>query len=152
LSPAPRRRASASVSGAATVRRRPGRATTGRIGCPDDDDEDEDEELDIEARMMTRKISSSLRQGGAGALATIWASSSRARQLQEDPDIRAIGIVVETLFNVIMPLSLKFLIDDALGEEEFRGALQDPRCWLPPVSSLDRRGLVRALTQGSRQR
>jgi len=28
--------------------------------------------------------------------------------------------VVETLFNVIMPLSLKFLIDDALGEEDFQ--------------------------------
>ncbi|HXI06832.1 MAG: ABC transporter ATP-binding protein [Bradyrhizobium sp.] len=32
------------------------------------------------------------------------------------------GVFVETLFNVIMPLSLKFLIDDALGEEDF-GAL-----------------------------
>ncbi|MHC2507113.1 ATP-binding cassette subfamily B protein [Bradyrhizobium elkanii] len=31
-------------------------------------------------------------------------------------------MLVETLFNVIMPLSLKFLIDDALGEEDF-GAL-----------------------------
>ena len=30
-----------------------------------------------------------------------------------------LGVVVETLFNVIMPLSLKFLIDDALGEEDF---------------------------------
>src|SRR5579871_3251008 len=30
------------------------------------------------------------------------------------------GIMVETLFNVIMPLSLKFLIDDALGEEDFQ--------------------------------
>src|SRR5215471_9974021 len=31
-----------------------------------------------------------------------------------------LGILVETLFNVIMPLSLKFLIDDALGEEDFQ--------------------------------
>jgi ATP-binding cassette subfamily B protein len=30
------------------------------------------------------------------------------------------GVIVETLFNVIMPLSLKFLIDDALGEEDFQ--------------------------------
>jgi len=30
------------------------------------------------------------------------------------------GVMVETLFNVIMPLSLKFLIDDALGEEDFQ--------------------------------
>ena len=32
----------------------------------------------------------------------------------------SIGVLVETLFNVIMPLSLKFLIDDALGEEDFQ--------------------------------
>ncbi|WP_024520075.1 ABC transporter ATP-binding protein [Bradyrhizobium sp. Tv2a-2] len=32
----------------------------------------------------------------------------------------SIGVMVETLFNVIMPLSLKFLIDDALGEEDFQ--------------------------------
>src|SRR6187551_3077601 len=32
----------------------------------------------------------------------------------------AFGVVVETLFNVFMPLSLKFLIDDALGEEDFQ--------------------------------
>src|SRR6185437_2332319 len=31
----------------------------------------------------------------------------------------SLGVVIETLFNVIMPLSLKFLIDDALGEEDF---------------------------------
>ena len=30
-----------------------------------------------------------------------------------------LGVVIETLFNVIMPLSLKYLIDDALGEEDF---------------------------------
>src|SRR4029077_11196338 len=30
------------------------------------------------------------------------------------------GVLVETLFNVIMPLRLKFLIDDALGEEDFQ--------------------------------
>src|SRR6266567_9286500 len=32
----------------------------------------------------------------------------------------AFGVLVETLFNVIMPLSLKYLIDDALGEEDFQ--------------------------------
>src|SRR6202022_1851360 len=30
-----------------------------------------------------------------------------------------LGVLVETLFNVFMPLSLKFLVDGALGEEEF---------------------------------
>ena len=35
---------------------------------------------------------------------------------------------VETLFNVIMPLSLKFLIDDALGER-IRALVESGRCW-----------------------
>src|SRR6201995_234539 len=34
------------------------------------------------------------------------------------------GVLVETLFNVIMPLSLKFLIDDALGEEDFQALIK----------------------------
>ena len=33
-------------------------------------------------------------------------------------------MLVETLFNVIMPLSLKFLIDDALGEEDFEALVE----------------------------
>src|SRR6201988_2002275 len=36
----------------------------------------------------------------------------------------SIGVLVETLFNVIMPLSLKFLIDDALGEEDFQALIK----------------------------
>ena len=35
-----------------------------------------------------------------------------------------LGVLVETLFNVIMPLSLKFLIDDALGEEDFEALIR----------------------------
>src|ERR1700686_4554448 len=35
-----------------------------------------------------------------------------------------LGVLVETLFNVIMPLSLKFLIDDALGEEDFEALIK----------------------------
>ncbi len=35
-----------------------------------------------------------------------------------------LGVLVETLFNVIMPLSLKFLIDDALGEEDFEALVK----------------------------
>src|SRR5260370_3997696 len=32
----------------------------------------------------------------------------------------SLGVLIETLFNVFMPLRLKFLIDDALGEEDFQ--------------------------------
>ena len=35
-----------------------------------------------------------------------------------------LGVLVETLFNVIMPFSLKFLIDDALGEEDFEALVE----------------------------
>ena len=57
----------------------------------------------------------------AGALATIYGFvkpylSSYTKILV----FVGLGVIVETLFNVIMPLSLKFLIDDALGEEDFQ--------------------------------
>ena len=35
-----------------------------------------------------------------------------------------LGVLVETLFNVFRPLSLKFLIDDALGEEDFQALVK----------------------------
>jgi ATP-binding cassette subfamily B protein len=56
----------------------------------------------------------------AGALATIYAfTSPLLKNYKKMLAFVGIGVVVETLFNVIMPLSLKFLIDDALGEEDF---------------------------------
>ncbi|UWU90134.1 ABC transporter ATP-binding protein [Bradyrhizobium sp. CB1015] len=74
------------------------------------DDDDEDEDLVV---FTAREA--------AGALATIVGFvkpylSNYKRMLS----FVAFGVVVETLFNVIMPLSLKFLIDDALGEEDFQ--------------------------------
>jgi len=60
-------------------------------------------------------------QEAAGALTTIYAFVrpylSNYKKLLA---FVSLGIVIETLFNVIMPLSLKFLIDDALGEEDFQ--------------------------------
>jgi ATP-binding cassette, subfamily B, bacterial len=79
----------------------------------EDDDELEDEEDDEDLVVFTAKEA-------AGALATVWAFVKP--YLVNYKKILAfvgIGIVIETLFNVIMPLSLKFLIDDALGEEDF---------------------------------
>src|SRR5882762_8947445 len=80
------------------------------LAAPDDDDEDDDEE---DLVVFTAKEA-------AGALATIWAFvKPLLANYKKTLTFVAIGIVVETLFNVIMPLSLKFLIDDALGEEDF---------------------------------
>ncbi|MCP9630502.1 ATP-binding cassette domain-containing protein [Rhodopseudomonas palustris] len=80
----------------------------------DEDDEDDDDDDDEELVVFTAREA-------AGALATI------ARHVRPIlPNYRKMvaivvfGVVVETLFNVIMPLSLKFLIDDALGEEDFQ--------------------------------
>jgi ATP-binding cassette subfamily B protein len=74
------------------------------------DDEEDDEDLIV----FTAKEA-------AGALATIYAFvkpylTNYKRLLA----FVGFGVLVETLFNVIMPLSLKFLIDDALGEEDFQ--------------------------------
>jgi ATP-binding cassette subfamily B protein len=73
--------------------------------------EDEDDEEDLV--VFTAKEA-------AGALATIWAFvKPYLANYKKILTFVGLGIVVETLFNVIMPLSLKFLIDDALGEEDF---------------------------------
>ncbi len=83
---------------------------------PDDDDDDvalDDDEDDEDLVVFTAREA-------AGALATIWGfvrpSLKNYRKMMA---FVTLGVIVETLFNVIMPLSLKFLIDDALGEEDF---------------------------------
>jgi ATP-binding cassette subfamily B protein len=86
-----------------------------RGDADDDDSNDEpyDEDDDEDLVVFTAKQA-------AGALATVYAFvkpflGNYKRLLT----FVGLCIVVETLFNVIMPLSLKFLIDDALGEEDF---------------------------------
>src|SRR4051794_30606464 len=75
-----------------------------------DIDDDEDEDLVV----FTAKEA-------AGALATIYAFvKPLLKKYKKMLAFVGIGVVIETLFNVIMPLSLKFLIDDALGEEDFQ--------------------------------
>jgi ATP-binding cassette subfamily B protein len=84
---------------------------------PDQDDDDEvetdDEDEDEDLVVFTAREA-------AGALATIYGFVRPF--LKKHRKILAfvgLGVLVETLFNVIMPLSLKYLIDDALGEEDF---------------------------------
>ncbi|MBI3700435.1 MAG: ABC transporter ATP-binding protein [Afipia sp.] len=74
----------------------------------DDDDDDED--------LVAYTASEA-----AGAFATIWRFTwPHMRNYKTWLMFVGIGLFVETLFNVIMPLSLKYLIDDALGEEDFQ--------------------------------
>ena len=83
---------------------------------PDDEDDDEDEEDEEDLVVFTAREA-------AGALATVYAFVRPfLKNYKKILIFVGLGVVVETLFNVIMPLSLKFLIDDALGEEDF-GAL-----------------------------
>src|SRR4051794_9489837 len=80
----------------------------------DDDEADIDDDEDEDLVIFTAKEA-------AGALATIYAFVKPfLRNYKKMLAFVGIGVVVETLFNVIMPLSLKFLIDDALGEEDFQ--------------------------------
>ena len=85
----------------------------------DEDDDDLDEEIDLDDDDDEDLVVYTASEA-AGALATI---SSFVRphlgKYKKALSFVAFGLLIETLFNVIMPLSLKFLIDDALGEEDF---------------------------------
>ncbi len=73
------------------------------------DDDDDDEEL----------VAYTAKEA-AGAFATVWRfTKPHLRNYRTWCAFVGIGLFIETLFNVIMPLSLKYLIDDALGEEDF---------------------------------
>jgi ATP-binding cassette subfamily B protein len=75
----------------------------------DFDDEDDDEDL----------VAFTASEA-AGAFATIYRFTwPILRNYKRWLAFVGIGLFIETLFNVIMPLSLKYLIDDALGEEDF---------------------------------
>jgi len=75
-----------------------------------DDDDDEDEELVVFTA-----------HEATGAFATIWRFvRPYLTNYRKMLAFVAFGVVVEALYNVAMPLSLKFLIDDALGQEDLR--------------------------------
>ncbi|MET0720603.1 MAG: ABC transporter ATP-binding protein [Tardiphaga sp.] len=86
-----------------------------------DDDDDDEEDGEAEDDDEDEDLVVFTAREAAGALGTIYAFTrpfltNRRKMLT----FVGFGVVVETLFNVIMPLSLKFLIDDALGEEDFQ--------------------------------
>jgi ATP-binding cassette subfamily B protein len=89
---------------------------------PNDDDEREDDELELEHdEEEDEDLVVFTAQEAAGALATIYDFvRPYLANYKKMLALVGLGVVVETLFNVIMPLSLKFLIDDALGEEDFQ--------------------------------
>jgi ATP-binding cassette subfamily B protein len=91
----------------------------------DDDDEQDGAELELEDDEEDEDLVVFTAKQAAGALATIYAFIKPIlRNYKKILTFVALGLVVETLFNVIMPLSLKFLIDDALGEEDFEALVK----------------------------
>lgn len=77
---------------------------------PPDADDDDDEDLVV----YTAKEA-------AGAFSTLYQFTKPfLKHYKKGLAIIGFGLVIETLFNVIMPLSLKYLIDEALGEEDLQ--------------------------------
>jgi ATP-binding cassette, subfamily B, bacterial len=91
-------------------------------GSPPPDDEDkEDDAVEIEDDEDDEDLVVYTAKEAAGALATIYAFVQPfLKNYKKMLAFVGFGVLVETLFNVFMPLSLKFLIDDALGEEDFQ--------------------------------
>ncbi len=84
----------------------------------DDDDLDED---DLEDDDDDEDLITYTAREAAGAFSTVWRFTwPFLRNYRLGLTIIGFGLLVETLFNVIMPLSLKYLIDEALGEEDFQ--------------------------------
>ncbi len=88
----------------------------------DDDDESDDEAVSLlDEEDEDEDLITFTAREAAGALATVSSFTwPFLRAYKRWMAIVGLGLLVETLFNVIMPLSLKYLIDDALGEEDFQ--------------------------------
>jgi ATP-binding cassette subfamily B protein len=92
---------------------------------PPDDEEEDDDELEPGDGEEDEDLVVYSAKEAAGALATIYGFVKPfLKNYKKILTFVTLGVLVETLFNVIMPLSLKFLIDDALGEEDFEALIK----------------------------
>ena len=102
-----------------------GRLAGTRPSSPPDEDEEDDEHLGFEDDEDDEELAVYTAREAAGALATIYGFvKPHLKSYKKIMTFVGLGVLVETLFNVIMPLSLKFLIDDALGEEDFEALIR----------------------------
>jgi ATP-binding cassette, subfamily B, bacterial len=133
--PSPDQRLTASVDDPAAMeaekRRLTAAETAARISgdkkpsLPPDDEEEDDDELELEDGEDDEDLPIYTAKEAAGALATIYEFVKPfLGNYKKMLTFVSLGLLVETLFNVIMPLSLKFLIDDALGEEDFEALIK----------------------------
>jgi len=96
-----------------------------KAASPPDDDDEDDDELDIDDDEEDEDLVVFTAKEAAGALATTYAFIKPfLKNYRKILTFVGLGVVIETLFNVFMPLSLKFLIDDALGEEDFEALVK----------------------------
>jgi ATP-binding cassette subfamily B protein len=96
-----------------------------KAAAPPDDDDEHDDDLDIDDEEDDEDLVVFTAKEAAGALATIYAFVKPfLKNYKKLMTFVGLGVAVETLFNVFMPLSLKFLIDDALGEEDFEALVK----------------------------
>jgi ATP-binding cassette subfamily B protein len=90
----------------------------------EDDEEGEDDELELDDE-EEEELTVYTAKEAAGALATVYGFvKPYLKNYKKLIAFVSLGVLIETLFNVIMPLSLKFLIDDALGEEDFEALIK----------------------------
>ena len=95
------------------------------LSPPDNDDDEDEDKLELEDDEDDEDLVVFTAREAAGALATTYAFIKPfLKNYKKILTFVGFGVVVETLFNVIMPLSLKFLIDDALGEEDFEALVK----------------------------
>ncbi len=105
----------------------PGRLVDDKVAAspPDDGEDEDDEELEGDDDEDDEDLVVFTAKEAAGALATIYAFVKPfLKNYKKILTFVGLGVLVETLFNVFMPLSLKFLIDDALGEEDFEALVK----------------------------
>jgi len=101
-----------------------GRVASDKILPDEDDEEGEDDELELDEEDDEELVVYTAKEA-AGALATIYGFVKPfLKNYKKLITFVSLGVLIETLFNVIMPLSLKFLIDDALGEEDFEALIE----------------------------
>jgi ATP-binding cassette, subfamily B, bacterial len=122
--------ASADDSDALDLKKKPaagaaaGVRAAGDKALPVEDDEEEDDELELDDE-DDEELAVYTAKEAAGALATVYGFIKPfLKNYKKLIAFVGLGVMVETLFNVIMPLSLKFLIDDALGEEDFEALIR----------------------------
>src|SRR5690242_18087405 len=101
--------------------KKPGADPHAAPAAADEPEEDEDDEIELDDDEDDEDLVVFTAREAAGALSTILAFvKPYLVNYKKLLAFVGFGVLVETLFNVIMPLSLKFLIDDALGEEDFQ--------------------------------